>query len=352
MDGVVSIPFLVMQPEGCAATREFVAGVENRVVATVTPSIARNWGTLYNPLVLYGPTGLGKTHLARGLCGVFRNDDSDGVVVSVLAADFGREYAENVETSSIDEFAQRFREADLLLVEDLQFLARKEAAQCLLSRIVDELVQAERQVIVTMTCSPATADGLDSRLRSRLVGGLSVPLSPPGVAARREIAQRMAAERGLTLSAADLDRLAGGAAMTPREIWGAIQSLQSSGTHKAIKYATGQRALSLSDVAHSVGGYFGVRIADLQGPSRRRNLTLARSIAMYLSRERTRASFNRIARYFGRSDHTTVMHACDKVRAQVANDAYVRQCVEAILAMLPPVGADTTDTSTKRVTCG
>jgi chromosomal replication initiator protein len=337
VDGIVSIPFSVatVATTGHASeppVSDFVVGEENRLIAAIAPAVAGHWGTLYNPLVIYGPPGVGKSHLATGLSELFLAADPGVRVVMLPAADFGRQFAESLETSHGDEL-ERFRLADLLVVEDVQFLAHKPDAQDVLARILEDFVQRERQIILTLSNAPAAQPGLTPVLRSRLQGGLSVPVSLPGPEARLALLKRFAGQHGLELSAEQAAQLSADAA-TSRELLGSLKRLAHPQAN-SLGLEPVRSAATMADIAQAVATHFGVRLADLQCTSRRKNLATARSIAMYLARERTPASLNTIARYFGRSDHTTVMHACQKIRTQLTTDAYVRHCIDTILQQLP-----------------
>lgn len=340
LDGVISIPFPSATRPACAqadrpepsARREFIAGPENRLAAVAVLALAT--GRRYNPLVLYGPSGAGKSFLAEGLAAVFSSQRPTARAARVTALDFARRYAAAIDTSSTDEFFAEHRQLDLLVLEDLHLIAEKPWAQEAVVAIFDSLVAAQSLVVVTLPATPGAQTGLSSQLAGRLTGGLAIPLSLPGEAARHALVEQTLAELG-AVDAPSPAELAGAFTGTVRQLQTAVRAyaLTDPG-HAALAVGASQRRSTIGEIAAATAKHFGLKVADLQGPSRRRHTALARGIAMWLSRELSGSSLSKIGDYFGRRDHTTVMHACRRLKRLVDADQEVRRSVEQLRAML------------------
>lgn len=321
--------------------RPFVAGNENRlaavaVLATLDPARAP-----YNPLVFCGAPGLGKSHLLGGLVAEYQASLPAAQVVHVVAVDFAREYAEAIDVRALDEFRPRFRDVRLVAVEDLHLIAGKMAAQEELARTIDAVRDAGGLVAVSMRHSPADTQRLLPALAARLDAGLVVTLALPDEAARRELLDDLAAERGVQLATEARDLLARQIDTTPRELEAAMVQL-SAIEQEQVLAAEGligealarsfldSRAeatpLAIDSLARASAKHFAERLDAVRGPSRRRGLALARSVAMYLARRWSGLSLSEIGRYYGGRDHTTVLHACHRIERELAHD---RSLVEA-----------------------
>ena len=222
-------------PRSKAAGRRrghFIAGPENRLVEVAVRSAVEGPGNGYNPLVFYGPSGTGKSHLAHGLAAAWKARDRRQRVVCTTAVDFARELADAIETQAVDEFRTKHRGADFLVVEDLGMLATRKlgklSAQEELIHTLDAMVAEERWMVVTVGRLPAALPGILPALQSRLMGGLLVPLSPPGVEARLAILEQLAAIREIPLPAAVARVLAEGLAATAPELAGSLVQLAAA----------------------------------------------------------------------------------------------------------------------------
>jgi chromosomal replication initiator protein len=354
-NGVLSIPLPgelhpedAPLPAGLSHGRplgEFIAGSENclavsGVMALASDNPPRPCG--YNPLVLYGPPGTGKSHLAGALAIAHRRRDPQAKIVHLFAVDFSRELSDAIETQSIGEWELRHRQADLLIIEDLDHLAPRPAAQDQLARTFDAIAWRSGQVLVTSRVAPCEATHLTPALRSRLSGGLSIPLALPGLTARLEILRLLAAERDIRLTAEALQCLATSVGGGVRELLGSLVyletaagSAQSSGdairtfgleqVNAYLATLRVARVPTIAAIAARTAKYYSVRLADLRGPGRQKNLALARNVATYLARQLTGLSFERIGSYFGGRDHTTAIYACRKVSQLAAGDPDIRR---------------------------
>jgi chromosomal replication initiator protein len=323
--------------------REFIADDDN-FLARVTVDAILGPTTHYNPLVLFGTTGTGKSCLAHGLVSRFKQAHPNLKAISITGADFARAYATALETDSLADLRSKYGGAHLLLLEDLHELSTKRSAQQELATVIDDLLSRNRRILVTSRQAPAEMSTLAGGLASRLSTGLTVPLAPPGVHARREIIARLANQYGLAVDRETLDVLAGGISGTVSELNHAILQLKTAtGDKPSIDAVVASRFLqqrnetqraTLRSITTRVADYFHVKSADLKGPTRRQSVVRARGLAMYLARRLTGKSLEQVGRHYGGRDHTTVLHACRKTEALLDSDPSLRQAVEQVMERL------------------
>jgi chromosomal replication initiator protein len=357
-EGVVTIPFrgqpLPRDPrlerDGPATVGPFFAGRENLLVEPAVEEVLCRRPAVYNPLVLYGPSGTGKSHLARGMAAAWRGRYPGRKVVSTVAVDFARELAEAIEAQSIEDFRAHWRGADLAVFEDVGDLAGRAAAQGELMRTLDVLLEDGAQVVLTARSAPTDLNGLGAALRSRLVAGLSVPLSPPGPDSRRAVLRQWSKVRRLDLTDPVLELLVAGLEGTVPELVGAMVQLEVPARHAARPIDAGvvrqflvkrQKVArpQVREIAAATARHFSLKLGELRGPARRRPVVLARDVAMFLTRQLTKESLHAIGQYFGGRDHTTVLHGCGKVEQLLQSDPAVRQAVDQLCRRLQPKSA-------------
>ena len=317
---------------------EFVVGPENRLVEVAVRSVLDDTNHAYNPLVLYGPSGTGKSHLALGLAAAWKARFRRRPVVHTMAIDFARELADAIQTRTVDDFGIRYRRASLLVVEDLGDLAGKQAAQRELRFTLDALVGAGGRVILTATAAAGQLVGIAPGLQSRLVAGLAVPLAPPGPDARLVILQRLARLRGMELSESVARLLADGLSVTVPELLGVLVRLEMlalvdggvidvESARRYLAERNGSRQPSLHEIALATARHFSLKLAELRSPSRRRAVVAARGVAIYLARQLTGQSLAQIGQYFGGRDHTTVSHGHRKTEERLETEPGIRHAV-------------------------
>jgi chromosomal replication initiator protein len=355
VDGIVEIPLPGRASDrigdhAAAGLPSFIAGPENRLAGVVLESVLDEAHQDYSPLVIYGGTGTGKSHLVHGIAAAWKLRYPGRPAVLTTAIDFARRLADAIETQTVDDFVAEHRTAALLIVEDLQYLADKRAAQEELLAVMDAIAALNGRVVVTASTAPRQIAGLLPGLAGRLTGGLIVPLAPPSAAARRLLLERLASMRDLALPEAVACLLAEG-------LSGGVPELHAAVTHLAtaarlgggeITTAVAQRYLAerqaqgeptLRDVALATARHFSLKLSDLRSASRRRNIVTARDVAMYLARRLTHHSLEQIGAYFGGRDHTTVSHGCHKVEQSLSSDAAIRHAAVELHARLAPRGA-------------
>ncbi len=355
VDGVIDIPLpgklsdSATDPRGPVPTSHFLVGPENRLVEVAVRSVVEKEPNGYSPLVLYGPSGTGKSHLAFGLAAAWKARDRKAKVVCTTAVDFARELAEAIETQDVDDFRSKYREASLLVIEDLGMLATRRSgklsAQEELIHTLDVLLAEGRGVIVTLATLPSEASGIVPALQSRLMAGLTVPLAPPGPAARLAVLRQLARVRNIRLSETVARVLADGVSGTVPELAGSLLQLgmPSEAGHGRIDLAAAKRFVAersdarrptLHEIALATAKHFSLKLTDLRSSVRRRVLVNARGVAVYLARTLTDESLQQIGSYFGGRDHTTVMHSCRKTEELIESDASIREAVEALKRVL------------------
>ncbi|MCR4411077.1 MAG: DnaA/Hda family protein [Thermoguttaceae bacterium] len=356
-DRVVSIPIpgsalnidagRVAKNDSLLPLREFLIGPENRLVLVAIDAVLEGAVPQFQPIVLHGPAGCGKSHLAHGLVSIWRSRFRDRSAVYVTGADFARELADALETRTIDDFHARFRGAGFLAIDDLHLLAGKPAAQRELIPAIDAVADGGGRVVVTSLWAPERLTGIAPDLQSRLVGGLAVPLALPTAETRRAIVRRLAATRQLDLGDDVTELLADHLDAPVPLLAGAILQLEAEArlAGRAIGVEAVQQLLaarsalavpSLREIAMAAAQHFAVRLSDLRSPSRRRAVVTARDVAMYLARALTNKSLREIGSYFAGRDHTTVSHGCHKTQKLLESDPAIRTAVEQLRDRLRP----------------
>jgi len=315
----------------------FILGPENQLVEVAVRAVLDGQLPQYNPIVFYGASGTGKSHLSRGLLQAYKSQ-SKRPGVYVTASDFARELKDAFETNGVEDFRSKYRHVGLLVVEDLARLSDKAAAGEELVGTIDACVAAGNRVILSAGVAPEQLTELHPRLVSRLVAGLSVPLVPPAVETRVELIQRFAEMRKMRVDEAAVRRLADGLAVTAGELLGALMQLwmgaevecraiDEEAVQEYLKLHRGCVPPPMQRIAQATARHFSLRVQELRGPSRRQGVVTARGVAMYLARLLSRQSLGQIGHYFGGRDHTTVLHACRKTAALTRSEPGIHQAV-------------------------
>jgi chromosomal replication initiator protein len=333
----------------------FLAGPENHLVEVVVRSILQEPPNGYNPVILYGPSGVGKSHLALGLAAEWKEKHRRQRVECTTALDFSRELADAIETQGVEEFREKYRQAALVVIEDIHRLGRKGTAPCSrrenrgsphrpeklntqeeLVHTLDALIRNGAWFLLTSTIAPGDGPGISPMLQSRLMSGLIVPLALPGFSTRLSIIQQHSGLLKYDLSKSAAEALAERLQGTVPEIQQMIARLKiprmPAGKRISAQAAkhwfdrpAPRSAPSLQKIAALTAKHFGLKAALLRSPSRKRNIVAARDLAIHLARQLLNFSFEEIGRFFGGRDHTTIMHSCRKVEALVKTDAACRR---------------------------
>ncbi|AEV94340.1 chromosomal replication initiator protein DnaA [Pediococcus claussenii] len=312
----------------------FVTGSGNQMAHAAALAVSEDPGTLYNPLFFYGGVGLGKTHLMHAIGHQILKNNPDTRVKYVTSETFTNDFINSLQKNRQDEFHSKYRNVDLLLVDDVQFFADKEATQEEFFHTFEALYNAEKQIVLTSDRIPNEIPKLQERLVSRFKWGLSVDITPPNLETRIAILREKAIADNVDIPDETLTFIADQVDSNIRELEGAMARIQAYATLQNATITTelaGEALRSLSfgsNLAHvsialiqsKVADYFHVTVSDLKGKKRVKSIVTPRQIAMYLARDLTDNSLPQIGTEFGGKDHTTVIHAYEKVKDDLEND--------------------------------
>ncbi|HUV63048.1 MAG TPA: chromosomal replication initiator protein DnaA [Sedimentisphaerales bacterium] len=311
----------------------FVVGPSNRLAHASCIAVSQSLGTTYNPLFVYGSSGLGKTHLLHAVCFEAQGRLDNASIRFLSCEDFVNRFIRAIEQGNLAGFQNQFRTVDLLVIDDVQFLREREHSQEEFFHTFNALYNSGKQIILSADSPPSKIPSLEERLISRFNWGLVARIDPPSYETRVAIVQKKAHLRGLDIS----DEIAGYVARKVqaniRELEGALTSIYAvaTTTGRPIDAELAQTALegqveatvrhiSITDIFEVVTNHFDVRLADLQSKKRSQSITEPRQICMYLARNLTRHSLGEIGGHLGGRDHTTVMHACGKINQAKDDD--------------------------------
>ena len=319
----------------------FVVGNNNNFAYAAALAVAQAPGKSYNPLFLYGGVGLGKTHLLHAI-GQHVSGNKKGARVAYLSSEkFTNEYIDGIQNNQLAKFRKKYRQTDVLLIDDIQFLAGKERIQEEFFHTFNALHEAHKQIVLTCDRPASEIQGLEHRLVSRFEWGLVTDLQPPDVEMRLAILQKKAQIMGVTLSDDIMNFLANRIRTNVRRLEGALIRVASyasltgkkltievvEGLLREILHEEGRFSVNIEVIQKKVAEHFDIRLADMTSKRRPENIAFPRQIAMYLSRQMTESSLNTIGEAYGGRDHGTVLHACRLVKDRMEVDANVRQVV-------------------------
>jgi chromosomal replication initiator protein len=319
----------------------FVVGNNNNFAYAAAKAVAEAPGKSYNPLFLYGGVGLGKTHLLHAI-GQHVSANKKGARVAYLSSEkFTNEYIDGIQNNQLAKFRKKYRQTDVLLIDDIQFLAGKERIQEEFFHTFNALHEGHKQIVLTCDRPASEIQGLEHRLVSRFEWGLVTDLQPPDIEMRRAILNKKAQLMGVTLPEDVLDFLANRIRTNVRRLEGALIRVASyasltgkklsievvEGLLREILHEEGRFSISIEVIQKKVAEHFDIRLADMTSKRRPENIAFPRQIAMYLSRQMTESSLNTIGEAYGGRDHGTVLHACRLVKDRMEVDANVRQVV-------------------------
>lgn len=325
----------------------FVEGKSNQLGKAAAMQVAMNPGRAYNPLLLYGGTGLGKTHLMHAAGNLMLERNPQFKVLYLRSEQFVGSMIEALRTKNMDEFKRRFRSVDALLIDDIQFFAGKDTTQEEFFHTFNALFESKQQIVLTCDRYPKEVDKLEPRLKSRLGWGLSVAIEPPDFETRAAILLSKAQEKGVDVSENVAMLLAKRIRSNVRDLEGALNTLAAKANffqrpittdfaEETLRdlLATHAQAITVPSIQKIVAEYFNVRLQDLLSKRRVRSLARPRQMAMALSKELTEHSLPEIGEAFGGRDHTTVLHACRTIKKHCEADPRMRQDWEQLIRTL------------------
>ncbi len=316
----------------------FIEGRSNQLGKSAALQVAQNPGHAYNPLLLYGGTGLGKTHLMHAAGNLMRVNDPSKRVLYLRSEQFFSAMMKSLQDKTMDQFKRQFQQVDALLIDDIQFFAGKNTTQEEFFHTFNALFDGKQQIILTCDRYPREVDNLEPRLKSRLGWGLSVAIEPPDFETRAAILTAKASERKMPLPPEVALLIAKRMRSNVRDLEGALNTLSARAnfTGRAISaefaqetlrdlLRAQQQAISLSNIQKTVADYYQLRVADLLSKRRTRSLARPRQMAMALAKELTEHSLPEIGDGFAGRDHTTVLHACRVIRDLVQSDGKLKE---------------------------
>jgi len=325
----------------------FVEGKSNQLAKAAAMQVADNSGIAYNPLLIYGGVGLGKTHLMHAVGNQILKHKPNAHVVYLHSERFVQDMVKALQHNAIDNFKRHYRSVDALLIDDIQFFAGKERSQEEFFHTFNALLEDQRQIIITCDRYPKEVEGLEERLKSRFGWGLTQAIEPPELETRVAIMQSKAEAAGIELPSDVAFFVAKKIRSNIRELEGALRRLiaNSQFTGKAISIEFAREALhdlislqeklvTIENIQKTVAEYYKIRIADLLSARRSRSITRPRQLAMALSKELTSHSLPEIGDAFGGRDHTTVLHACKKTVELRDGDAKINDDYVNLLRIL------------------
>ena len=311
----------------------FVTGKANQLATAAAKQIAENPGKSYNPLFIYGGVGLGKTHLIQAIGNELRQTHPDAKIKYLHAERYVSDVVKAYENKSFDSFKKQYHSLDLLLIDDIQFIGKKNRTQEEFFYAFNTLIENKKQIIITCDSYPKEIVGVDERLRTRFSWGLTVAIEPPELEMRVAILKKKAEEINITLPDDVAFFVAKQIRSNVRELEGALnrivamsnfsgRAIDISLTKESLRdlIAVRGRQVSVENIQKTVADYYKIKIADMHSKKRSRNYSRPRQIAMSLTRELTNLSFPEIAEAFGGRHHTTIMHACDEIESLRLND--------------------------------
>ena len=320
----------------------FVVGASNQFAHAASMAVAEAPARAYNPLFIYGGVGLGKTHLMNAI-GNHVAERVDLRIAYVTTEQFTNEVINSIRYDKMIELRKRYRNIDMLLIDDIQFLAGKERTQEEFFHTFNALYEARKQIVLSSDRFPKEMPDIEERLRSRFECGLIADLQPPDVETRIAILRKKSEDEGIGLPEDVIQFLSANMKSNIRELEGSLIRLgaYSSLTGQAIALDMAKNVLrdiigekkkiiAMDDIEEAVAERFHVKIADMKSRRRSKTLVHPRQIAMYLCRELTDASFPEIGRHFGGKDHTTIIHACKQIAKAKASDSALNSTLESL----------------------
>ncbi len=320
----------------------FIVGSGNELAHAACQAIAQNPGSRYNPLFLYGGVGIGKTHLIQAVGNTVLVQKPEARVVYVSTEQFVQEFVDALRFKKNTDFADYYRGADVLIVDDVQFLAGKEKIQEEFFHTFNALHQANKQIIISSDKPPKEIPTLEERLRSRFVWGMSIDMQNPDFETRCAIVQAKAHNHGVEIDHEVAEYLANNVQTNIRELEGALNQLLAFCEMRDLTpnltttmnilgvNASRPKHISAKQIIERTAKYFHIDMEDIMSPKRDKDIVVPRQVAMYILRSELHLSFPKIARELGRKDHTTAIHSVEKIEKGIREDDTLRSAVAEI----------------------
>jgi chromosomal replication initiator protein len=320
---------------------KYIVGENNNFAHNAAFAISRNPGTAYNPFLIYGGVGLGKTHLMQAI-GNYVHENSDNKVICITSEEFLNEYLEGIAQNKMNSFKNKFRYTDVLLIDDIQFFQDKPGVQEELFHTFNTLLNAKKQLVFTCDRPPSELKKFSERLISRFEQSLKVDLQPPRYEVRCAILKATAENRGTTIPDEVIDLISKNISSNVRDLISALNKLISfmEIMKQPITLEIAQKnlrdvlastpILSIETIQKAVADTYSISVNDLKGQKRNRKIVYPRQLAMYICREMTDFSTTEIGEAFGGRDHTTVMHSIEKIQGLFITDPSLDSIIESL----------------------
>ncbi|HNU95911.1 MAG TPA: chromosomal replication initiator protein DnaA [Candidatus Magasanikbacteria bacterium] len=322
----------------------YVVGKGSELAYAAAQAVVNKPGEAYNPLFIYGGVGLGKTHLLQAIGNSILKNNPQANIVYVSAEKFSNDFIQSVQEGKAKEFQNRYRNVDLLLIDDIQFIAGKDRTQESFFHTFNELHQQNKQVVLTSDRPPKAIPMLEDRLKSRFEWGMIADISSPDFETRAAILKKKCEEKNFELNEKSLFLIASTVQSNIRELEGALNKIivfhqlkNISPTPESIKSilssveaSQGQKMATPQQLTQLISDFYNVAVDDILGKSREKKLSFPRQIIMYMLREDLKMSYPSIGEELGGRDHTTAMHAHEKIKTEIEKDMKLRQEIELI----------------------
>ncbi|MBI3572254.1 chromosomal replication initiator protein DnaA [Candidatus Kaiserbacteria bacterium] len=324
----------------------FVIGAFNNLACVAARAALERPGITYNPLFIYGETGRGKTHLIQAIGNQYKKQYPGRKVFYLTSEKFVVDYTDSLQTGSANRFKDKYRQYDLLIMDDVQFLSKKEKSEEELFHLFNTLHDTNKQIVFSSDRSPVAIPDIAERLKGRLASGMTVDIGEPDPESRMEIIRRKASLHGIILSDEVVEYVAANTTGSIRELEGMVNSIvchaQVKGAAPDIaevrqslrSFARPQKTISVKNVVGKVAEFYGIEEESIYEKTRRREVVRPRQIIMYILREDFSISYPTIGTKLGGRDHTTVIHSCEKIKREVVVDNDLAKDIQSIRTLL------------------
>lgn len=324
----------------------FVVGPFNELAHAAAQAVINKPGIVYNPLFFYGPTGHGKTHLAQAVGNYIKKINSDKKVFYVTSERFTVDYLNAVQDMRINTFKEKYRQYDVLIMDDIQFLAKKEKTQEELFHIFNTLYDNNKQIIFTSDKHPNFIPDLENRLKSRFSAGMIVDIPSPDFDSRMSILKSKAAHNNFIITSEIVEYLASTIQGNIRDLEGVLNTLICQSQLKGVvlnlkeveniikNNAKPKKTATVKEVVQKIAEYYGVEEENIYEKTRRKEIVKPRQLIMYILREDFNISYPSIGQKLGGRDHTTVIHSCEKIRKDIKNNPLLEQEINQVRGIL------------------
>lgn len=324
----------------------FVIGAFNELAYKAAEAAIHRPGITYNPLFIYGDTGRGKTHLIQAIGNQFKKLYPARKVYYLTSEKFGVEYTDAIGAGTANRFKEKYRQFDLLIMDDIQFLSKKEKMQEELFHLFNALYDNNKQIIFSSDRSPAAIPDIAERLRGRLASGMTIDIGEPDTESRMAIVRKKAAAHGVTLPDEVTEYVATSVPGSIRELEGVINSIvchaQVRGTPPDLaevkqslrSFSRPTKTVSVKNVVSKIADFYGIDEESIYEKTRRKEVVRPRQVIMYILREDFSVSYPTIGTKLGGRDHTTVIHSCEKIKREITDDAVLAKEIQDVRSLL------------------